>query len=46
MHPADEAIGPGDRWIVEQIRSARPERRLVAIVTKIDKVSKDKVAAH
>ena len=26
--PADEAIGPGDRWIVEQIRlRSRPQRR-------------------
>lgn len=44
--PADEAIGPGDRWIVEQIRSTAPKTTLVAILTKIDKVSRDKVAAQ
>ncbi|MDR3658141.1 MAG: GTPase Era [Mycobacterium sp.] len=44
--PADEAIGPGDRWIVDQIRSTAPKTTLVAIVTKIDKVPKDRVAAQ
>ncbi|MDT5093066.1 MAG: GTPase [Mycobacterium sp.] len=42
--PADEAIGPGDRWIFEQIRSVAPNTTLVVVVTKIDKVSKGKVA--
>lgn len=44
--PADEAIGPGDRWIVEQIRATAPKATLVAIVTKIDKAPKDRVAAQ
>lgn len=44
--PADEAIGPGDRWIVDQIRAVAPKTTLVAIVTKIDKVPKDRVAAQ
>lgn len=44
--PADEAIGPGDRWIVEQIHSAAPKTALVVIVTKIDKVPRDRVAAQ
>ncbi|UQX12761.1 GTPase Era [Candidatus Mycobacterium methanotrophicum] len=44
--PADEAIGPGDRWIVEQIRSIAPTTTLVGVVTKIDKVAKDKLAAQ
>ncbi len=44
--PADEAIGPGDRWIVDQIRSIAPATTLVVIVTKIDKVPKDRVAAQ
>jgi GTPase len=39
--PADEAIGPGDKWIVEQIRSIVPTTTLVVVVTKIDKVAKD-----
>ncbi len=41
--PADEKIGPGDRWIYEQIRTIAPRTKLIAIVTKIDKVSKDRV---
>jgi GTPase len=44
--PADEAIGPGDRWIVDQIRSVAPKTALIVIVTKIDKVPKDRVAAQ
>ena len=44
--PADEGIGPGDRWIFEQIRAIAPRTTLVVIVTKIDKVSKDRVAAQ
>jgi GTP-binding protein Era len=44
--PADEAIGPGDRWIVEQIDSVAPTTTLVVIVTKLDRVTKDKLAAQ
>ena len=44
--PADEAIGPGDRWIYDQIRAVAPRTTLVVVVTKIDKVPKDKVAAQ
>ena len=44
--PADEAIGPGDRWIYEQIRAVAPRTTLIVIVTKIDKVPRDKVAAQ
>jgi GTP-binding protein Era len=44
--PADEAIGPGDRWIVDQIRSIAAKTTLVVIVTKIDKLPRDRVAAQ
>src|ERR1700742_2985672 len=44
--PADEAIGPGDRWILEQIRTVAPKTTLFVIVTKIDKVPRDRVAAQ
>ena len=44
--PADEKIGPGDRWIFEQIRAVAPKTTLVVIVTKIDKVPKERVAAQ
>ncbi|MGF7123730.1 MULTISPECIES: GTPase Era [unclassified Rhodococcus (in: high G+C Gram-positive bacteria)] len=42
--PADEKIGPGDRWILDQVRQMAPKTKLIGIVTKIDKVSKDRVA--
>ncbi|OBI40805.1 GTPase Era [Mycobacterium kyorinense] len=44
--PADEAIGPGDRWILQQISSIAPNTALVVVVTKIDTVPKDKLAAQ
>ncbi|CAN5309020.1 GTPase Era [soil metagenome] len=44
--PADEGIGPGDRWIFDQICAVAPRTTLVVVVTKIDKVSKEKVAAQ
>ncbi|MBP1822074.1 GTPase Era [Mycobacterium sp. OAE908] len=44
--PADEKIGPGDRWIYEQIRAIAPRTKLVVVVTKIDKVAKDRVGAQ
>ncbi|MGV0835225.1 GTPase Era [Mycolicibacterium thermoresistibile] len=44
--PADEGIGPGDRWIHDQVRAVAPNTTVVAIVTKIDKVSRDRVAAQ
>ncbi|KAF0845791.1 GTPase Era [Nocardia caishijiensis] len=42
--PADEKIGPGDRWIVEQIKQMAPKTTVLGVVTKIDKVSRDQVA--
>jgi GTPase len=44
--PADETIGPGDRWIYQQIRAIAPKTTLVVVVTKTDKVTRDKVAAQ
>ena len=44
--PADEKIGPGDRWIVEQVRQMAPRTTVLGIVTKIDRVSRDQVAAQ
>ena len=35
--PADEKIGPGDRWILESVREACPNTTLMGIVTKTDK---------
>jgi GTP-binding protein Era len=33
--PVDEKIGPGDRWIVEQIRTIAPNTTLVAVLTDV-----------
>jgi GTP-binding protein Era len=40
--PADEKLGPGDRFINESLDQF-PRAKKVAIVTKLDKVPKDKV---
>jgi GTPase len=41
--PANEPIGPGDRFINEQL-DAYPRARKVAIVTKVDRAGKEQVA--
>ncbi|GIT79104.1 GTPase Era [Leifsonia sp. LS1] len=43
--PADEKIGPGDRFINDQLDDY-PSAKKVAIVTKIDKASRPQVAAQ
>jgi GTP-binding protein Era len=43
--PADEKIGPGDRFINEQL-DAFPRAKKIAIVTKIDAASRPAVAAQ
>lgn len=42
--PADEAIGPGDKWIMQQIAPLAKRTRIVGIVTKIDRVGPEQVA--
>ena len=42
--PADEKIGPGDAWIARELAQAKAP--VVAIVTKVDKVSRERVAEH
>ncbi|MCS4535403.1 GTPase Era [Corynebacterium sp. HS2168-gen11] len=44
--PADEKIGPGDRWILENVRKVSPKTPILGIVTKVDKVSRDQVAVQ
>ncbi|AKK03631.1 GTPase Era [Corynebacterium epidermidicanis] len=44
--PADEKIGPGDRWILDAVRNAAPKTQVIGVVTKIDKVSRDEVGAQ
>ncbi|MDK8534939.1 GTPase Era [Corynebacterium propinquum] len=41
--PADEKIGPGDRWVLDNIRNVAPNVPIIGIVTKLDKVGKDTV---
>ena len=46
--PADEKIGPGDRFIAEQLARLSPEGRagvpVVAVVTQADKVPRERLA--
>lgn len=43
--PANEAIGPGDRRIVEEIQKF-PKAKKIAIATKIDLAGRDQTAKH
>ncbi|PZE29950.1 MULTISPECIES: GTPase Era [unclassified Curtobacterium] len=43
--PANEPIGPGDRFINAQL-DAHPRARTIAIVTKTDRASREQVAAQ
>lgn len=40
--PADEKIGPGDRFLLEKVTSIK--RPIFAVITKIDKVSREALA--
>ena len=42
--PADQKVGPGDQWIARELADARAP--VVAIVTKVDAVSRERVAEH
>lgn len=42
--PADESVGPGDRFIARDLAELR--HPVVAVVTKADKVSKERLAAQ
>lgn len=44
--PANEKLGPGDQWILDAVRSAAPNTRIIGIVAKTDKTSRDEVAAQ
>jgi GTPase len=43
--PADERIGPGDRYIAEQLGQVASRTPVVALLTKVDKVDREQVAA-
>ena len=42
--PADEKVGPGDRFIVEELRALRTP--VIAAVTKADKVGRERMMTH
>ncbi len=42
--PADEKVGPGDRWIARELAESRTP--VIAVVTKVDKVPRERVAQH
>lgn len=42
--PANEKVGPGDKWIARELSEARAP--VVAIVTKLDTVPRERVAEH
>ena len=47
--PADQKIGPGDRFICEdlvELRTGRRGPRVIAVVTKTDLVTRDRLAEH
>jgi GTP-binding protein Era len=44
--PADEDIGPGDKFILEQVRREAPKSRIIGLVTKIDKRGRERTAAQ
>ena len=44
--PADERVGPGDRFIAAELAEVRRGRPLVAIVTKADAVDRGRLAEH
>lgn len=44
--PADEKIGPGDKWILDAVKKVAPKTPVLGIVTKVDKASRDQVAAQ
>ncbi len=44
--PADEKIGPGDRYIAGELRKVAKRTPVVGVVTKTDLATKDQVAAQ
>ncbi len=44
--PADQKVGPGDRHILQEIAGLERRPTLVALVTKIDLVPKDRLLTH
>lgn len=44
--PCDQRIGPGDRYIATQIAALQNKPKIIALATKTDLVSRDRVLSH
>jgi GTP-binding protein Era len=44
--PADQRVGPGDRHLIEAVAGLGGQRQVIALATKIDKVSKNRLREH
>lgn len=44
--PANEKIGPGDKYILDEITKLSNRPKLVALATKIDTISKERLITH
>ncbi len=44
--PCNQRIGPGDRYIASQIAELRSKPKIMAVATKTDLVSRDRVLSH
>ncbi|MDR1214601.1 MAG: GTPase Era [Propionibacteriaceae bacterium] len=44
--PSNQRLGPGDRYLVEQLAGLKPRPQLVALATKTDLVSEDRLRQH
>ncbi|MDR1077476.1 MAG: GTPase Era [Propionibacteriaceae bacterium] len=44
--PSNQRLGPGDRYLVEQLAGLKPRPRLIALATKTDLVSEDRLRQH
>ena len=44
--PCNQRIGPGDRYIAAQIAELKNQPKIMALATKTDTVSKDRVLSH
>lgn len=43
LFPADEAIGKGDEYVINQFQQLSKNIKIIAVISKIDKVSKEKL---
>ncbi|MDR2619870.1 MAG: GTPase Era [Propionibacteriaceae bacterium] len=44
--PADQMVGPGDKYLIAELATLTERPKLVALATKADKVSPDRIRRH